>query len=204
MPLRQNDVSEFYTLIKFLRIKPYNMWERFNEHIAKPVKSGRGANGAMKKLHVSCLNQPSDGSFHAFLQVVLSCILLRRRKDQHFNGKILIELPKRTIEIVSCPFNDSEQQFYASLEMKMDSALQKLIKSDGGSAYMSILLLLLRLRQGNFPFHFDSDYIRMITIQHVTILYSYLMSTRPTWMLLSLRAWTEMTINMIQTNSRLP
>lgn len=49
---RQNEVTELYSLIKFLRIKPFSSWEKFNADIAKPVKSGKGANRAMKRLQV--------------------------------------------------------------------------------------------------------------------------------------------------------
>jgi SNF2 family DNA or RNA helicase len=74
--------------------------------------------------------------------------MLRRKKDDTLNGKKLIELPKRTVEILSCSFDASERAFYASLETKMDETLQTLMKSDKGNKYMSVLLLLLRLRQG--------------------------------------------------------
>jgi len=77
--------------------------------------------------------------------------MLRRRKDDILNGKRLIELPKRTVEIISCPFDTLEQSFYASLETKMNETLEKLMNSDKGNKYMSVLLLLLRLRQGKPP-----------------------------------------------------
>jgi SNF2 family DNA or RNA helicase len=48
-------VVELYSLIKFLRIKPLSNWDTFNTQIAKPVKSGRGANRAMKRLQVSLI-----------------------------------------------------------------------------------------------------------------------------------------------------
>ncbi|ESK91914.1 dna repair protein rad5 [Moniliophthora roreri MCA 2997] len=142
----QNDVTELFSLLKFLHIKPFNDWERFNEQIAKPVKSGRGANRAMKRL-----------------QVVLKQIMLRRRKDDTMNGKKLIELPKRKINIVSCPFSASEQHFYSELEGKMEKVLDKLnqdAQAVGKSAnYMSVLLLLLRLRQAcNHPILVSNDY----------------------------------------------
>jgi len=75
--------------------------------------------------------------------------MLRRQKDQNLNGKRLIELPKRTVSIISCPFDASEKAFYNALENKMEHVIQKLMsQSKGNSAYMSVLLLLLRLRQG--------------------------------------------------------
>lgn len=75
--------------------------------------------------------------------------MLRRQKDQILNGKALIELPKRTVNVVSCDFDPSEKAFYDSLESKMESVIQKLMASSkGNSSYFSVLLLLLRLRQG--------------------------------------------------------
>lgn len=51
---RQNDATEMFSLFKFLHVKPYNDWERFNSEIAKPLKSGQGVNRAMKRLQVPC------------------------------------------------------------------------------------------------------------------------------------------------------
>lgn len=45
-------MDELYSLIKFLRIRPLNDWAQFSEQISKPVKNGRGANRAMKRLQV--------------------------------------------------------------------------------------------------------------------------------------------------------
>ncbi|KAG5637212.1 hypothetical protein H0H81_005375 [Sphagnurus paluster] len=138
----QNNVGELYSLIKFLRIKPLNNWDTFNTQIAKPVKNGRGANRAMKRL-----------------QVVLKQIMLRRRKDQFLNGKALIELPKRLVEVISCPFDPSEKAFYDALEGKMESVIEKLMAQSGKNNYISVLLLLLRLRQAcNHPILVAQDY----------------------------------------------
>lgn len=52
---RQNNVTELYSLIKFLRIKPLSNWDTFNNQIAKPVNNGRGASRAMKCLQVCLL-----------------------------------------------------------------------------------------------------------------------------------------------------
>ncbi|KAF9009274.1 hypothetical protein BDZ89DRAFT_1229328 [Hymenopellis radicata] len=106
----QNDVLELFSLFKFLHVKPFCEFERFNSEIAKPVKTGRGINRAMKKL-----------------QVVLKSIMLRRLKDQMIDGK--------------------EQAFYNELAAKMDSTLESLMATEGKKNYMSVLLLLLRLRQ---------------------------------------------------------
>jgi len=78
--------------------------------------------------------------------------MLRRRKDQYLNGKPLIELPERFVNIISCPFDASEQAFYDSLENKMENMIEKLMANSKGN-YISVLLLLLRLRQGLSPLY---------------------------------------------------
>ncbi|KAJ7685568.1 SNF2 family DNA-dependent ATPase [Mycena polygramma] len=140
----QNSVDELFSLLKFLRIKPLNDWERFNLQIAKPVKNGRGAGRAMKRL-----------------QVVLQQIMLRRTKTQQLNGKALITLPPRTVNVISCAFDPSEQAFYTALETKMEGVIEKIIQQSGGggSAYIGVLVLLLRLRQAcNHPCLVSKDY----------------------------------------------
>lgn len=74
--------------------------------------------------------------------------MLRRRKDQLIDGKALIELPPRHLEVVSCEFSPVEQAFYDELAAKMDSTLETLMAQEGKKDYISVLLLLLRLRQG--------------------------------------------------------
>ncbi|TEB32621.1 hypothetical protein FA13DRAFT_1731108 [Coprinellus micaceus] len=141
----QNNVSELHSLFKFLHVKPYNDLGRFNLDIGKPISSGRGAGRAMKRL-----------------QVILKSIMLRRRKEDTLNGKALIDLPARNLEVVSCPFDASEAGFYKSLETKMESTLDKLMSDkskSAGSNYMSVLLLLLRLRQAcNHPLLVSKDF----------------------------------------------
>jgi len=75
--------------------------------------------------------------------------MLRRRKDQTLNGEVLIKLPKRIVQVISCKFDDSEDRFYNALESKMEGVIENLMSSGkGNNSYISVLLLLLRLRQG--------------------------------------------------------
>ncbi|KAI0299413.1 SNF2 family N-terminal domain-containing protein [Multifurca ochricompacta] len=138
----QNNVEELYSLLKFLRIKPLNDWQTFNEQINKPVKSGRSVR-AMKRLHV-----------------VLRAVMLRRRKTDVLNGKPLIELPERHLSIVPCTFDEDERQFYFALENKIDEAMQKFVKNNEVMKnYTNVMVLLLRLRQAcNHPSLVSKDY----------------------------------------------
>lgn len=74
--------------------------------------------------------------------------MLRRTKTQLLNGKPLIVLPERIVEVVPCFFDPSEQEFYNALEGKMESMIEKLMNSQQGNRYIGALVLLLRLRQG--------------------------------------------------------
>ena len=71
--IRQNNVEELYSLLKFLRIRPLNNWETFNNQINKPVKSGKSVR-AMKRLQVSSHSPP------------LYCISLRRIPGRSESG----------------------------------------------------------------------------------------------------------------------
>jgi len=61
----QNNVDELFSLLKFLHIRPWNEYSKFNFNVAQPIKRGSGAGTAMKRLQVgsdaSCL--PSTQSY---------------------------------------------------------------------------------------------------------------------------------------------
>ncbi|KAI0634006.1 SNF2 family N-terminal domain-containing protein [Trametes polyzona] len=139
----QNSVEEIYSLIKFLRISPLNDWTTFNESIAKPIKAGRPVR-AIKRL-----------------QVVLQKIMLRRTKTTVLNGKPILSLPDRLVNVVECMFDDDERAFYHSVEEKVQNRLEQLKEAEGGfnKAYTSMLVLLLRMRQAcNHPCLISEDY----------------------------------------------
>ncbi|KAG6336400.1 hypothetical protein ID866_2694 [Astraeus odoratus] len=125
----------------FLRVMPLNDWHTFNEQIAKPVKSGRPGR-AMKRL-----------------QLVLKAIMLRRTKNQILNGKPLLELPDRKLQLIECQFDDDEKEFYTRLERRMSTEVNKLVNENENVNYTHVLLLLLRLRQAcNHPSLVSKDY----------------------------------------------
>lgn len=75
--------------------------------------------------------------------------MLRRKKDAILNGRPLLELPDRIVRIVHCPFDADEREFYESIASKVELTLNKFRQSgDIARNYTSVLVLLLRLRQG--------------------------------------------------------
>ncbi|KZS88385.1 hypothetical protein SISNIDRAFT_418266 [Sistotremastrum niveocremeum HHB9708] len=126
----QNNVDELYSFFNFLRIKPLNDWNNFKESISEPVKRGRTLR-AMKRLHL-----------------VLDAIMLRRTKNTILNGKPILQLPDRIVEIIHCDFDNDERAFYNEIEEKAGSTIDKMIeRGEERKNYTSMLILLLRLRQ---------------------------------------------------------
>ncbi|CAG8582130.1 7483_t:CDS:2 [Ambispora gerdemannii] len=129
----QNNIEELYSLIKFLRIEPYCDWKEFRQDFIKPFSTrNHYANELMtKRLHV-----------------VLKSILLRRNKNTTINGKPIIVLPPRDVQIANTEFTPDEREFYTALETKSRLTFSRYLK-DGSVMrnYSNILLLLLRLRQ---------------------------------------------------------
>jgi SNF2 family DNA or RNA helicase len=79
--------------------------------------------------------------------------MLRRTKDDELNGEPLLILPARNVDIVECEFDEGERAFYEALQEKMEGAVQKMMGQEGGGGrkYACMLLMLLRLRQGEWP-----------------------------------------------------
>lgn len=84
------------------------------------------------------------------VQVVLSATMLRRTKNQTIDGKPILILPERTVEVVTCEFDPEEREFYNMLQERAATRLADM-EAGGeltGKSYTQVLLLLLRLRQG--------------------------------------------------------
>src|ERR1700761_1580544 len=72
--------------------------------------------------------------------------MLRRVKAQ----LDCLKLPNRSMKLISCKFNASEKAFYTALQTCAESLIARIQAKKsmtGGTKYMSILVLLLRLRQ---------------------------------------------------------
>ena|ERR1700729_2878414 len=83
------------------------------------------------------------------IQVILKAVMLRRRKDHILNGKPILQLPERTVNVVQCEFDPEEYAFYMALESKMSTEVDKLMNAgEAQKNYTHVLVMLLKLRQG--------------------------------------------------------
>jgi SNF2 family DNA or RNA helicase len=141
-----NNVGELYSLIRFLRIKPYNEWSRFSSEFGMlstgTRKSYMDPAKAMRKF-----------------QTLLKAIMLRRTKTSLIDGKPIITLPPKTEEIQHVVFDDDEKAFYNALEQKTQVQFNKYLKAGTVTKnYSNILVLLLRLRQACCHPHLIQDF----------------------------------------------
>ena len=126
----QNGISELFSLLRFLNIKPYNDWTEWRTRIEEPFKKGR-QKLALKRI-----------------QTVMTAICLRRRKTDLLDGVPLVNLPPRNVDIKSFSFNNPEKEFYDALERKIQLKFNSYVQAGTVMKnYTNILLLLLRLRQ---------------------------------------------------------
>ncbi|TLS22244.1 uncharacterized protein PpBr36_09774 [Pyricularia pennisetigena] len=133
-----NGAHELFSLIRFLRIAPYNSATAFKSAFGCLTPKGT-TNRSMASRTAKAIKQ---------LQVVLKAIMLRREKTSKINGKPILELPPKFEEVVHVVFSEDEASFYRDLETSSRNQINKYIRRGTlRKNYAHALVLLLRLRQ---------------------------------------------------------
>ncbi|KAF9425039.1 hypothetical protein BGZ94_007886 [Podila epigama] len=145
----QNNITELFSLIRFLNIKPYCEWDEFRNKIVNPMKREGTYTVAIQRV-----------------QAVMKAICLRRTKTCKVDGKPILQLPDRNVEKVFIPFTDDERGFYAALENRTRERFNAYVRQGTVMKnYSNVLLLLLRLRQACCHPHLikEADRVEEIT-----------------------------------------
>lgn len=147
----QNNLDELQSLIRFLRIKPYDELRQWRDHIDQPLKNGKG--------HIAI------GRLHSVLQ----CFMKRRTKEilkedgaLKPGGKAAdgekededagpgFKHTERKVVTVSAELSAAERHFYDRLEDRTGESMQRMMQEKMN--YLNAFTLLLRLRQAcNHP-----------------------------------------------------
>ncbi|KIJ39030.1 hypothetical protein M422DRAFT_175767 [Sphaerobolus stellatus SS14] len=124
-----NGLSDAYGLFRFVKLRPWWDWDDFNKHI-----------GLLEK------KNPDVASRR--LQAILNTCLLRRKKDSLLDGRKLIELPPKVVELHALEFSKEEREIYDVVEKRSQATFNKFLRA--GTVlknYQTVFVLLLRLRQ---------------------------------------------------------
>ncbi|XP_026557373.1 helicase-like transcription factor [Pseudonaja textilis] len=125
----QNSLKDLWSLLSFLKLKPFTdrlWWQRT---IQRPVTMGdeRG----LKRL-----------------QSLIKSITLRRTKTSKVNGKPVLKLPERKVFIQHITLTDEENAVYHSVKNETKAAISRYFAEGSVLAhYADVLGALLRLRQ---------------------------------------------------------
>lgn len=139
-----NNVDELFSLIHFLRIRPYSVWEKFRSDFSNPLRSG---------------GEDLQGRTMRKLQGLCKAIMLRRTKKSTFEGEPILVLPERTTDIDNPELDAEEMKFYQALEQRTALQFNKYLKAGTvGKQYTAVLVLLLRLRQACCHPHLIRDF----------------------------------------------
>lgn len=145
----QNSLDELQSLVKFLRIQPYDDIREWKEHIELPMKNGKG-DVAIRRLHS-----------------ILRCFMKRRTKailkepgaldvggkksepkdGEEKSATSEFKITERKVVPMQAEFSPAERRFYDRLEARTDKSLENMMKTKGKVNYANALVLLLRLRQ---------------------------------------------------------
>ncbi|KAJ2912392.1 hypothetical protein MD484_g8028, partial [Candolleomyces efflorescens] len=124
-----NSLIDTYGYIRFLKIRPWYDWQEFNGHIGRNEKKN-------PRLAVTRL------------QAVMSTYQIRRTKESMLDGKKLVDLPEKKIEMTALEFTKEEADIYKMVEARSQATFNRYLRA--GTVlknYHQVLVLLLRLRQ---------------------------------------------------------
>ncbi|GAA5899596.1 uncharacterized protein JCM6883_005269 [Sporobolomyces salmoneus] len=124
-----NSLADLFPLFRFIQLKPWYTWSEYRAHVVQHEKK-RGDLAGRRA------------------QAILRSCMLRRKKDSKLDGKELISLPEKKIELFSLEFSEEEREIYDAVEKKAQIKFKKMLRN--GTVlknYSHVLVMLLRLRQ---------------------------------------------------------
>lgn len=126
-----NKLEDLFSLVRFLGVAPWNNFAFWRTFITVPFESGE----FMRALDV--------------VQTVLEPLVMRRTKDMKTpDGKPLVPLPPKQIEIVKVELSETEREVYDYVYNKAKRTFSKNIEAGTVmKAYTTIFAQILRLRQ---------------------------------------------------------
>ncbi|GAA5916809.1 hypothetical protein JCM8208_004781 [Rhodotorula glutinis] len=124
-----NSLADLFPLFRFLQLKPWYDWKDYNQSVV-----------SYEKKHPDTAGRKA--------QAILRTCMLRRKKDSKLDGKELISLKEKHINLHELEFSPEEREIYEMVETRAQEKFNKFLKAGTVMKnYANVLLLLLRLRQ---------------------------------------------------------
>lgn len=125
----QNSLKDLWSILSFLKLKPFTDREWWHRTIQRPVTAG-------------------DQAGLRRLQALIKNITLRRTKTTKVRGKLVLELPARKVFIQYINLSTEERQIYESMQNEGKAIIGRYFNEGTVlTHYADVLALLMRLRQ---------------------------------------------------------
>ncbi|XP_066455315.1 helicase-like transcription factor isoform X1 [Eleutherodactylus coqui] len=125
----QNSLKDLWSILSFLKLKPFIDREWWHRTIQRPVTMG-----------------DKDGLRR--LQTLIKSITLRRTKTTKVKGKLVLELPERKVYIQYIKLSTEERRIYESVQTEGKTIIGRYFREGTVlTHYADVLAVLVRLRQ---------------------------------------------------------
>nr|XP_014351208.1 PREDICTED: helicase-like transcription factor [Latimeria chalumnae] len=125
----QNSLKDLWSLLSFLKLKPFTDREWWHRTIQRPVTMG-------------------DKGGLSRLQALVQNITLRRTKRSKVKGKPVVELPERKVFVQQVTLSEEERKMYDSMKNEGKTIIGRYFNEGTVlTHYADILAILVRLRQ---------------------------------------------------------
>ncbi|PFH36290.1 hypothetical protein BESB_044820 [Besnoitia besnoiti] len=127
----QNDVSDAFALVKFLKILPMGTAAWWNAHVAHPMERGQ-----------------TSAAISTVRSILFPLMLRRHANSKGEDGKPILPLPPISFHCFNVCLTPFERELYMAFFTRSREEFERLLKAGVVMTnYSHVLLLLLRLRQ---------------------------------------------------------
>ncbi|KDQ30133.1 hypothetical protein PLEOSDRAFT_1101144 [Pleurotus ostreatus PC15] len=105
-----NGLPDVYGYLRFIKLRPWYDWSEFHAHISQLEKKN-----------------PATAVVH--LQAILASCMIRRTKSSEPDGKRLIALPPKEVELVKLECSQEEREIYKMVEAKTQATFNHYLRA---------------------------------------------------------------------------
>ncbi|KAI9218128.1 SNF2 family N-terminal domain-containing protein [Blastocladiella britannica] len=147
----QNSADDVYSLVRFLQYDPWAQPGFWRKYVSGPMAAEKARSASAARAHsaaaIAAAEEAARDAVRA-VKEVMAQVVLRRTKATLINGKPIVDLPEKVIDIVRIKQNTGERDFYNALENHTKVAFSDYVRAGTVlSNYTNILALISRLRQ---------------------------------------------------------